>query len=94
MAGKLAHVHNSLSSDCRICSLSAGGAQILVSSNDSVTSDACLIVVRDGLVHQTRTVWAQGAKRGVEFTDTFSLTGAVPAHLQGMRRLWLEHLPR
>ena len=82
------------SSDCRLRDLSRHGAQIVVTSNDTVDKDACLIVVRDGTVHQTTTVWTDGLRRGVRFVDTFALTSGVPTHLQGMRRLWLENLPR
>lgn len=94
LAGKIAYTHNGFSSDCRVHDLSSGGARIIVGSHDSVDQDACLIVVRDGKAHQTRTIWTEGVTQGVAFTDTVSLTDAVPTHLMAMRRLWVENLPR
>ena len=94
LAGKIAHLHNSFSSGCRIYDLTSEGARIVVDAHDDIHKDSCLIVVRDGKVHKTKTIWARGLSRGVEFTDTFSLTSAVPTHLTGMRRLWVENLPR
>ena len=35
-----------------------------------------------------------GADVGVDFVEMHDLSRAVPAHIAGLRRLWIDQLPR
>lgn len=67
LQGKIVFPHNSFSSDCLIRDLSPGGARIGVDTA-SLSQDPYLIVVRDALVHETRTMWTQAQQAGLRFS--------------------------
>jgi hypothetical protein len=93
LTGKLVYPGNSLSADCTIRDLSAGGARIAVAPG-AIGADPCLIVVKDAVIHHATTAWRQGAHAGLRFHGGFSLAGETPLHLRGAQRLWLELMPR
>lgn len=93
LSGKVAWIHNLQSSDCAIRDLSETGARIRL-ADPLAPNDPVLIVLRSGAAHCARTAWRHGAHVGLEFLDTVDLTGPVPAHLDRLRRLWVDQLPR
>ena len=92
-AGKLTTADASRSSDCLIRNLSTRGAKLTIEGGESFPRDAWLIVRNEGLALRTRTVWRHGREFGVDFIEAHDLH-AAPPQLMGLRRLWLDQLPR
>lgn len=93
MGGKLAWKDSFLSGDCTIKDLSDVGARVEL-ANEVLPRHPMLIVLRSGLTHEARTVWARGRTVGLEFVRTYDLRAKIPERLERLRRLWIEHLPR
>lgn len=93
MGGKVAWMDNFLSGDCTIRDLSDVGARVELAT-EVLPRDPVLIVVRSGLAHEARTVWARGRVAGLEFVRTYDLDAAIPDRLARLRRLWIDNLPR
>lgn len=93
-AGKVATVDASRSGNCTIRNLSTRGAKLTLEGRESLPSGAWLIVTKEGLALRTRTVWRHGRELGVDFVEAHDLERAAPPQLTGLRRLWLDQLPR
>jgi hypothetical protein len=91
--GKIVYINNSYSADCTIRDLSTGGARILVRA-DAMLADPFLIVVKEAVVHQSRTAWIGLPLVGLEFVKSTPLSGEAPLHLKAIQRLWVELMPR
>ncbi|MBV9510429.1 MAG: PilZ domain-containing protein [Caulobacteraceae bacterium] len=93
LKGKVVYPHNTLSTDCTIKDLAAGGARIAMGAAP-LGEESVLIVVKDGVAHQARTAWSHDGQAGLKFEKSFDLRGEAPTHLQHARRLWIELAPR
>jgi hypothetical protein len=93
LKGKIVYPQNSFSADCTIRDLSAGGARIAVNP-EAISADPFLIVVKQAVVHQSRTAWQVGLQAGLRFVDSIDLGGETPLHLKPIQRVWLELMPR
>lgn len=93
-AGKLTTADTHRSSSCTISNLSVRGAKLTLSSAEPLPGDSWLIVAKEGLAMRTRVVWRHGTECGVDFVEAYDLSRAVPAHIAGLRRLWVDQLPR
>jgi hypothetical protein len=93
LKGKIVYPQNSLSADCAIRDISAGGARITVNP-EAISADPFLIVVRDAVVHQSATAWQARGQAGLQFRRSFELTGNAPLHLRQIQRIWIELMPR
>lgn len=92
--GKLTSAGAAFSGDCLVRDLSSTGARITSQEHELLDKAVSLVIVRDGMAHETRTAWRNGSAMGLEFTSSHDLNGAVPQHLRHIRRLWVEQLPR
>ena len=93
LTGKLVFPHHALTADCTIRDISANGARIAVSA-EAAFPDPYLIVVRDAVVHKSKTAWHEGGLAGLTFGQTVDLTEDPPPHLQRAREIWAELTPR
>jgi hypothetical protein len=93
LTGKIVYLHNSFTADCTIRDLSEDGARIAVAP-EAVSLDPFLIVVKDAVVHRSKTAWRNGSQAGLQFDDTVSLTGETPLHLRHAQGIWVELMPR
>ena len=84
MPGKSAAIRN----------LSPTGAKLSLGGAEPFPSDTWLVVAKEGLAMRTRTVWRHGSEVGVDFVEMHDLSRKVPAHIAGLRRLWIDQLPR
>ncbi len=69
MQGQLAYVNDGFGGDCAIRNLSDGGALVASDPGAALPRDPFLVVVRDGVVRQTRTVWRHGGLIGLAFVE-------------------------
>jgi len=93
LTGKIVYINNSFSADCTIRDLSPGGARIAVHP-EAVLADPFLIVVRQAMVHASRTAWRAHPQVGLQFLEAVDLGGEAPLHLKAIQRLWVELMPR
>ncbi len=93
-AGRLTTADAMRSSDCIIRNLSTRGAKLTLPGEEGFPQDAWLIVKTEGLALRTRTVWRHGCEFGVDFVEAHDLDRAPPPQLMGLRRLWVDQLPR
>ena len=94
LSGKLTTTDTRRSDSCTIRNLSPTGAKLTMPSHEPFPADAWLVVSKEGLAMRTRTVWRHGTDVGVDFVEMHDLSRAVPAHIAGLRRLWIDQLPR
>ena len=94
LSGKLTTADARRSDSCTIRNLSPTGAKLTLAGGESFPADSWLIVGKEGLAMRTRTVWRHGAEVGVDFLEMHDLTRPVPAHIAGLRRMWIDQLPR
>ena len=94
LTGKLTTSDARRSGECTIRNLSPTGAKLTVAGQDPFPADSWLIVGKEGLAMRTRTVWRHGAECGVDFVEMHDLTRSVPPHVAGLRRMWIDQLPR
>jgi hypothetical protein len=93
LKGKIVYAHSLLSADCTIRDLSPGGARITVNP-EAIAHAPYLIVVRDVVVHRSRTIWQTAQQAGMRFLGTFDLSAETPLHPRAIQRIWLELAPR
>ena len=93
LTGKIVYPHNSFSADCTIRDLSPRGARIKVNP-EAISPDPFLIVVKGAVVHESATAWQTEDQAGLQFHNSFSLTGETPLNLRNIQRIWLELMPR
>ena len=93
LKGKIVYPHNSFSADCVIRDLSDTGARVVVSPS-AITTDPFLVVVKEAVVHESVTAWTSGDQLGLRFNKTINLSQDVPAHLNPIRKVWVELMPR
>lgn len=94
LGGKMTTQDTRRSESCTIRNLSARGAKLRLNGGEPFPSDSWLIIGREGLAMRTRTVWRHGSELGVDFVEMHDLSRAVPAHIAGLRRIWIDQLPR
>ena len=94
LSGKLTTADARQSESCTIRNLSPTGAKLTLAGPEPFPADSWLIVGKEGLAMRTRTVWRQGAECGVDFVEMHDLSRAVPSHIAGLRRMWIDQLPR
>ena len=94
LSGKLTTPDTRRSDSCTIRNLSPTGAKLTMTSQEPFPSDVWLVVAKEGLAMRTRTVWRHGTEVGVDFVEMHDLSRKVPAHIAGLRRLWIDQLPR
>lgn len=93
LTGKLVSIDNSFSADCTIRDLSPGGARIAVNA-EAVAAGPLLIVVKNAVVHTSRTAWRDRGLAGLQLLDAFDLSRPAPLHLRAIQALWVELMPR
>ena len=93
-SAKLTTADTRRSSDCTIRNLSVDGAKLSAPGSEPFPDGAWLIVSTEGLAMRTRTVWRHGREFGVSFVESCDLARNVPAHLAGLRLMWIDQLPR
>lgn len=94
LRGKLTHLDRRESSDCTIRDLSGTGATIALAAPQLLPVDPVLILVRDGVAHEAKTVWNRGGRAGLRFLRTYHLGRNTPARLDGVRKLWIAQALR
>lgn len=91
--GKIVYLTSSFSADCTIKDLSPRGARIAV-DREAISADPFLIVVRDSVVHPSRTAWQEGGQAGMHFLGAVDLGGKVPLQYRKVQQMWVELMPR
>jgi hypothetical protein len=94
LSGKLTTADTQRSYTCTIRNLSERGARITLAGGEPLPAETWLIVSKEGLAMRTRTVWRHGSECGVDFVEAHDLSRSVPAHIAGLRRMWIDQLPR
>jgi hypothetical protein len=88
-SGKLAYADHSVTADCSVRNLSESGAMIVLPPTPLPT-DPFLIVIKQASLHEARTVWRAGGRWGLQFLNSWRLTGDAP---ETMRQLWRALMP-
>jgi hypothetical protein len=76
--------------DCAIRDISEGGAKISLSQQQSLPPELYLVVIKYGIAYRAQITWQKYPARGLKFLTPYYLTGALPADLAFLRRLWME----
>jgi hypothetical protein len=74
--------------DCAIRDMSEAGAKVTLNKNQPLPSDLFLIVVKFCVAYRARVMWMEFPARGLRFSHTYPLSGALPEDLKFLRRLW------
>jgi hypothetical protein len=96
LAGKLiygdglAAPDGALTLDCAIRDISEGGAKISLSRQQALPSELYLIVIKYGIAYRAQITWQKYPARGLKFLTPYYLSGALPADVAFLRRLWIE----
>lgn len=91
--GKIVYLDSSFSTDCAINDISPGGARITVDPQ-AISAEPFLIVVRDAVVHPSRTAWYVDGQAGLQFQGAVKLGEDVPPAYRAVQRLWAALTPR
>jgi hypothetical protein len=76
--------------DCAIRDISEGGAKISLSRQQSLPPELYLIVIKYGIGYRAQITWQKYPARGLKFLTPYYLSGALPAEVGFLRRLWIE----
>jgi hypothetical protein len=79
-----------VTASCAVRTLSAGGASVRVHGAPARLGPVELILVRDGVIHRGRVVWARGSQAGLVFSASYLVGATLPSELDHARRLWAE----
>ena len=90
LGGKLVYGPNSFTIDCSIRDMSQDGAKITLSGKVSLPPEFFLIVAKRAVAYRATVAWSKFPARGLHFTETIPLNGALPDELKFLRQLWLE----
>jgi PilZ domain len=75
---------------CTIRDISDGGAKVTLEKRQLLPADLYLIVVKFGVAHRVKVVWADYPARGLQFGTTYLLNATPPKELTFLRQLWLD----
>jgi hypothetical protein len=93
LSGKIVY-GSGFTADCAIRDLSRSGACVILPQHQASPPDFYLIVVRDGIVHRSRTLWTRHPLAGLAFESSHDFSKDTPVHLQTIRALWGALAPR
>lgn len=93
LSGKIVY-GSGFTADCAIRDLSPDGACVVLPKHQASPPDFYLIVVRDGVVHRSRTLWTRHPLAGLAFEASHDFRNETPTHLQSVRALWAALTPR
>ncbi len=90
LKGKLVHDGGAFTVDCAIHDLSDGGAKVILAKRQALPADLYLIVPKMGVAHEAKIVWQKFPARGLKFSKTYAMDGALPDVAKFLRRLWID----
>lgn len=89
-AGLLAYGGGAFVLDCLIRDIGAKGAQVRVSAAQPMPNEAFLIDLKTWVGYQAHRIWYRSSLAGFSFEQEYPLSGALPAHLEFLRSLFIE----
>lgn len=92
--GRISQHEADASLDCTILDLSASGARIRTAPGHVLPSHFHLINMRDRAAYEVKVVWQKDQFAGLQFDSSHILGGALPKHLQYLRKLWMDYATR
>src|SRR5262245_17316664 len=86
LGGKVIYNEGSYTTDCRIRDLSEGGARIVLAPGLVIPTRVVLVDTRNGTAYESEVAWMKAPEFGLKFVATHSVRGALPQHLQYLKR--------
>jgi hypothetical protein len=75
---------------CAVRSIGPAGASVRVQGAPARLGAVQLIMVRDGVIHCGRVVWARGQDAGLAFSASYGVADDLPLAVDRSRRIWAE----
>ena len=86
LSGRILYGDGSYTVNCRIKDISEDGARIVLSAGQIIPTHNVLMEVAGRVVHDTVVARIKPPDFGLKFTSTHSLDGALPPHMQYLKR--------
>jgi hypothetical protein len=94
LGGQMVGTATGFSTHCVVRITSLDGARFDLAHPVLAPADSLLVILKQGFVYETATVWIDGAAVGLRLLASHPLHGEVSARHARARDLWIESLPR
>ena len=86
LGGKVIYNEGQFTTDCRIRDLSDGGARVVLAPGIVIPTRVVLVDTRNGIAYEAEVAWMKAPEFGLRFLTTQPIRGALPPHLQYLKK--------
>ena len=86
LGGKVIYNEGQYTTDCRIRDISEAGARIVLAPGLVIPTRVVLVDTRNAIAYEAEVVWMKPPDFGIRFLTTHAVRGALPPHLQYLKR--------